>query len=167
MVFLETKRSLLLGRVRSQSFALAHHPRRVSALPGSFPCSNRLSRNTPFWRSSCPSGPYWGQRRERTLTIVVRSLALGDRRQGVAKDAGQRVVNGCTTGFASAAWLDWYPGWIAGFILGVVVALAMLLNMIAAAAAGVLVPISLRFKDRSACLIIMVTTTTDIVGSSS
>ena len=50
--------------------------------------------------------------------------------------------------------------------VGVVVALAMLLNMIAAAAAGVLVPISLRALkiDPALASSIMVTTTTDIVG---
>ena len=78
-----------------------------------------------------------------------------------------RFFTGCTTGFAVgglAGLVSWI--WIGKPILGVVVALAMLLNMIAAAAAGVLVPISLRALkiDPALASSIMVTTTTDIVG---
>ena len=129
--------------------------RRGSALPGSFPCSSRPSKNTPSGVLPSHRGPYWGNAGNQTLTIVVRSLALGE----IEDREWRRMLikeffTGCTTGFAVgglAGLVFWI--WIGKPILGVVVALAMLLNMIAAAAA-VLVPISLRLKDRSSsCLI--------------
>ena len=109
-----------------------------------------------------------GNAGNQTLTIVVRSLALGE----IEDREWRRMLikeffTGCTTGFAVgglAGLVSWI--WIGKPILGVVVALAMLLNMIAAAAAGVLVPISLRTLkiDPALASSIMVTTTTDIVG---
>jgi magnesium transporter len=109
-----------------------------------------------------------GNAGNQTLTIVVRSLALGE----IEDREWRRLLikeffTGCTTGFAVgglAGLVSWI--WIGKPILGAVVALAMLFNMIAAAAAGVLVPISLRALkvDPALASSIMVTTTTDIVG---
>ncbi len=109
-----------------------------------------------------------GNAGNQTLTIVVRSLALGE----IEDREWRRLLikeffTGCTTGFAVgglAGLVSWI--WIGKPILGAVVALAILFNMIAAAAAGVLVPISLRALkvDPALASSIMVTTTTDIVG---
>jgi len=109
-----------------------------------------------------------GNAGNQTLTIVVRSLALGE----IEDREWRRLLikeffTGCSTGFAVgglAGLVSWI--WIGKPILGAVVALAILFNMIAAAAAGVLVPISLRALkvDPALASSIMVTTTTDIVG---
>ncbi len=109
-----------------------------------------------------------GNAGNQTLTIVVRSLALGEIEDKEWKQLlAKEVLTGITTGFSIgllaglASWL-----WIGKPILGIVVFLAMLLNMIAAALAGVLVPIGLRSVkvDPALASSIMVTTATDIIG---
>lgn len=109
-----------------------------------------------------------GNAGNQTLTIVVRSLALGEINDKEWKQLlSKEVCTGCTTGFAIgalaglASWL-----WIGKPILGLVVFLALLLNMIAAALAGVLVPFGLRSMkiDPALASSIMVTTATDLIG---
>lgn len=109
-----------------------------------------------------------GNAGNQTLTIVVRSLALGEIenkewRQLLVKELFTGCINGLIIGGLAglASWL-----WIGKPVLGVVVFAAMLLNMIASAVAGVMVPISLRaFKvDPALASSIMVTTATDIIG---
>ncbi len=113
-------------------------------------------------------GGMGGNAGAQTLTIVVRSLALGEIkddewRRVLAKEITVGVVTGISIGLLVGliSWL-WkgYP------LIGVVVGLAMLLNMIAAALAGVLVPIGLRAVkvDPALASSIMVTTVTDVVG---
>ena len=104
----------------------------------------------------------------QTLTIVVRSLALGEIEdkewRGVL--AKELIVGftigitiGCIVGFISFIWKG-------SSILGIVAFLACMLNMTAATMAGVLVPISLRALkiDPALASSIMVTTVTDIIG---
>ena len=109
-----------------------------------------------------------GNAGSQTLTIVVRSLALGEIedkewRRVLVKE----VAVGCTTGLAIGiivGALSYF--WKGSPILGFVAFLAMMLNMIAAALAGVLVPIGLRTLkvDPALASSIMVTTVTDVVG---
>ena len=109
-----------------------------------------------------------GNSGNQTLTIVVRSLALGEIedkewRQLLIKELFTGCINGLVIGGIAglASWL-----WIGKPVLGVVVFAAMLLNMIASAVAGVMVPISLRALkvDPALASSIMVTTATDIIG---
>jgi len=109
-----------------------------------------------------------GNAGNQTLTIVVRSLALGEIedkewRQLLVKELFTGTINGLAVGGIAglASWL-----WIGKPILGLVVFAAMLLNMIASAIAGVMVPISLRTikVDPALASSIMVTTATDIIG---
>ncbi len=109
-----------------------------------------------------------GNAGNQTLTIVVRSLALGEIenkewKQLLIKELFTGGINGLVIGGLAglASWL-----WLGKPVLGAVVFAAMLLNMIASAVAGVMVPISLRaFKvDPALASSIMVTTATDIIG---
>lgn len=109
-----------------------------------------------------------GNAGNQTLTIVVRSLALGEIenkewKQLLIKELFTGSINGLAIG-GLAGFASWI--WIGKPVLGVVVFLAMLLNMIAAAIAGVMVPISLRALkvDPALASSIMVTTATDIIG---
>lgn len=104
----------------------------------------------------------------QVLTIVVRSLALGD-----VPDKGQRailvkelivgVLNGLAIGIVVGliALL-----WKQNIALGVVVFVAMLLNMVAAGLAGVIIPFGLKTLriDPALASAIMLTTVTDVVG---
>lgn len=104
----------------------------------------------------------------QVLTIVVRSLALGD-----VPDKGQQaillkelivgVLNGLAIGIVVGlmAWV-----WKQNFALGFVVFAAMLLNMIAAGLAGVVIPFGLKALriDPALASAIMLTTVTDVVG---
>lgn len=109
-----------------------------------------------------------GNAGNQTLTIVVRSLALGEIenkewKQLLVKELLTGCINGLAIGIVAGA-ISWL--WIGKPILGTVVFLAMVLNMLAAAVAGVMVPISLRALkvDPALASSIMVTTVTDIIG---
>lgn len=104
----------------------------------------------------------------QVLTIVVRSLALGD-----VPDKGQQAIvlkelivgllNGLAIGIVVGviAWV-----WKQNVALGVVVFAAMLLNMVAASLAGVVIPFGLKALriDPALASAIMLTTVTDVVG---
>ena len=104
----------------------------------------------------------------QVLTIVVRSMALGD-----VPDRGQRtillkelivgVLNGLAIGLVVGliAWI-----WKQNIALGAVVFAAMLLNMVAASLAGVVIPFGLKALriDPALASAIMLTTVTDVVG---
>lgn len=104
----------------------------------------------------------------QVLTIVVRSLALGD-----VPDKGQQAIllkelivgllNGLAIGIVVGliAWV-----WKQNIALGVVVFAAMLLNMVAASLAGVVIPFGLKALriDPALASAIMLTTVTDVVG---
>jgi len=102
-----------------------------------------------------------GNAGNQTLTIVVRSLALGEIEN---KEWRQLLIKELFTGGGLAGLASWL--WIGKPVLGAVVFAAMLLNMIASAIAGVMVPISLRALkiDPALASSIMVTTATDIIG---
>lgn len=113
-------------------------------------------------------GGMGGNAGAQTLTIVVRSLALGEIednewRRVLAKEIITGIVVGIAIGLVVGC-ISWL--WKGSIIIGAVVCLAMLLNMIAAALAGVMVPIGLRAVkvDPALASSIMVTTVTDVVG---
>lgn len=113
-------------------------------------------------------GGMGGNAGAQTLTIVVRSLALGEIednewRRVLVKEIITGVVTGLAIGVTVGA-VSWI--WQGSWIIGCIVFMAMLLNMIAAALAGVLVPIGLRAVkvDPALASSIMVTTVTDVVG---
>ncbi len=113
-------------------------------------------------------GGMGGNAGAQTLTIVVRSLALGEIednewRRVLTKEIIVSVVSGLVIG-STVGFISWL--WMGSWVLGAVVCLAMQLNMIAAAMAGVLVPIGLRAVkvDPALASSIMVTTVTDVMG---
>lgn len=107
----------------------------------------------------------------QTLTLIVRGLALGqieraNARWLIAKEISVAVLNGIAwaTVVAIVAML-WYRDWrIAGVIFA-----AMVINLLAAALAGVVVPLALkRFGvDPAVAGGVVVTTVTDVVGFAS
>ncbi|MBC2606820.1 magnesium transporter [Pelagicoccus albus] len=113
-------------------------------------------------------GGMGGNAGAQTLTIVVRSLALGEIedkewKRVLVKEIIIGSVAGLAIGIAVGA-ISWL--WQGSWLIGVVVFMAMLLNMVAAALAGVLVPVGLRAVkvDPALASSIMVTTVTDVVG---
>ena len=109
-----------------------------------------------------------GNAGSQTLTIVVRSLALGEiEGDGWRKVLLKEIIVGIFSGIAiglvvgTASWL-----WQGSLVIGIVICIAMLLNMIAAALSGVLVPMGLRALkvDPALASSIMVTTVTDVIG---
>jgi len=104
----------------------------------------------------------------QTLTVTVRGMALGDisRRNGLrtlTSEIAIGLVDGLVIGLLVAiiayVWKD-MP------VLGLVVGLAVFINMIAAAAAGFLVPMSLQLVkvDPALASPVLVTTITDTLG---
>jgi magnesium transporter len=102
----------------------------------------------------------------QTLTVIVRDMALGELKEGwpaLRKELILGVLNGLAIGLlvGVAGYL-----WKGDLHLGLIVSVAMLLNMIAAAMAGVLVPVTLRAVriDPALASGIIVTTVTDVAG---
>lgn len=82
----------------------------------------------------------------QTATIVVRSMALGELELGdimrvLVKEWATGLVKGVIFGFilGFVAWL-----WKGNVTLGIIAGVAMFLNMLVAATAGVLIPMTLR-----------------------
>ncbi len=109
-----------------------------------------------------------GNAGSQTLTIVVRSLALGEiENKEWRRVLIKEIMVGCSLGVAIGllvGLISWL--WRGNYIFGVVACIAMMLNMVAAAMAGVLVPIGLKTLkvDPALASSIMVTTVTDVVG---
>jgi magnesium transporter len=104
----------------------------------------------------------------QTLTLIVRSLALGEVRlrdtwRALGREALVGLVNGLCFGVVIGliGWL-----WKGVPMLGVVAAIAMVANMLAAAIAGTLVPLLLRRVGADPALAsgVIVTTFTDVTG---
>jgi magnesium transporter len=104
----------------------------------------------------------------QVLTLMVRGLALGQVGVGnlralLAKEVLVGMLNGTVwalvVGTVAALWFQDAP-------LGLVIGLAMLLNLVNAALAGVLVPLTLRRLNIDPALAggVVVTTFTDVVG---
>jgi magnesium transporter len=107
----------------------------------------------------------------QTLTLIVRGIALGqveraNARWLLTKEIAVAMLNGVAwaTVVAVVAYL-WYRNWkIAGVIFA-----AMMVNLLAAAMAGVLVPLTLKRLgvDPAVAGGVVVTTVTDVVGFAS
>ena len=109
-----------------------------------------------------------GNAGNQTMTIIVRSLALGEIEVNEAWRALRHefligLINGLAlgTGVGLVAW--WWQG---KPLLGAIIGLAMLGNLVVAAIAGVLVPTTLKRLNIDPALAssIFVTTATDVMG---
>jgi magnesium transporter len=107
----------------------------------------------------------------QTLTLIVRGIALGqveraNARWLLTKEVAVALLNGVAwaTVVAIATYL-WFRNWK----IAAVIFAAMVVNMLAAALAGVLVPLTLkRFGvDPAVAGGVVVTTVTDVVGFAS
>lgn len=104
----------------------------------------------------------------QTMTVAVRALATRDldtynARRIIVKELQVGLLNG--TAFAvliGAVAIFWFGN----FALGVVIAIAMVVNMVFAAASGILIPIALDKLDADPAIAssVFVTTVTDVVG---
>ncbi len=104
----------------------------------------------------------------QTMTIMVRSLALGeingrDTLAALWHEFRIGMIHGLTLGLlvGFAAWL-----WKGNPMLGVIIGVAMLGNLMVAAIAGVLVPMGLKLLrvDPALASSVFVTTATDMLG---
>ena len=104
----------------------------------------------------------------QTLTLMVRGLAMGQVGSGnlralLVKEVSVGVLNGIAwaivVGVVSALWFQDLP-------LGLVIGGAMAINLVVAAFAGVLVPLTLRRMNIDPALAggVVLTTVTDVIG---
>lgn len=104
----------------------------------------------------------------QALTVTIRSLALGEiaartGRHVLVKELLMSVLNGLSIGL-TVGLVGWF--WKGSVLLGLIVASAMFLNILAASAAGVLIPLGLRAAraDPALSSSIFLTTVTDVAG---
>ncbi len=104
----------------------------------------------------------------QTLTVIIRDLALGeitagDGRRALVKEITLGLLNGVAIGLA-VGLIGWV--WKGSMLLGVVAGCAMVLNQLAAAAAGVTIPLGLKALrlDPALASSIFLTTVTDVAG---
>lgn len=104
----------------------------------------------------------------QTLTILVRSLALGEihlesQKRVLIKELSVGFLTGLATGLVVGiiGWL-----WKGNLVLGIIASVAMIGNLICAAIAGVLIPLGLKALkiDPALASAIMLTTVTDVIG---
>ncbi len=104
----------------------------------------------------------------QTLTVVVRALATKELTSAnVRRVFNREVLIGLMNGVAFAliaAAITW--GWFRDWQLASVIAAAMIINLLAAALAGILVPLTLNRTgvDPAVSSTVFVTTVTDVVG---
>jgi magnesium transporter len=105
----------------------------------------------------------------QTLTLIVRSLALGeitlrDSWRTLSRELAIGLVNGLIFGIC-VGLLGMF--WQGSPMIGVVVGGAMMLNLVGAAISGTLVPLGLRFFKIDPALAsgVIVTTVTDVTGN--
>ncbi len=105
----------------------------------------------------------------QTLTLIVRSLALGEI---TLRDSWRTLTHEALIGLLNGVIFGLAVGligllWQQSIMLGVVVGLAMMLNLIGAALSGTLVPLGLRFfkVDPALASGVIVTTVTDVTGN--
>ena len=104
----------------------------------------------------------------QTITIIVRSLALGDVSPRDALPALRKeVLVGLANGVAIGGVLALVVGLVTGNVaLALVLGSALILNLLAAAIAGVCVPLTLRLLriDPALASAVFTTTVTDVLG---
>ncbi|MBV9786918.1 MAG: magnesium transporter [Chloroflexi bacterium] len=105
----------------------------------------------------------------QTLTLIVRSLALGeitlrDSWRTLSREMAIGLVNGLIFGLC-VGLLGMF--WQGSPMIGVVVGGAMMLNLVGAAISGTVVPLGLRFLKVDPALAsgVIVTTVTDVTGN--
>ncbi len=104
----------------------------------------------------------------QTMTVTVRAIATRD--LGAANAAqviGRETTVGIINGLIFATVLGLFSWWWFGSdLLGIVIAVAMIVNMLAAALAGILIPLALDHHeiDPAVSSGVFVTTVTDVVG---
>ncbi|NLD48444.1 MAG: magnesium transporter [Clostridiaceae bacterium] len=104
----------------------------------------------------------------QTLTIIVRSIALGELTFGNAKkvlvkEVGVGIMMGGAIGLtAGVLGMIWNKNYIFGFVIGI----AMLLNMVVATFSGYVIPVVLKKLkiDPALASAVFVTTITDVLG---
>lgn len=104
----------------------------------------------------------------QTLTIIVRSIALGEltlenAKKVLVKEIGVGLVTGITIGVtAGILGFIWEQNYIFGFVIG----FAMLLNMAVATFSGYMIPVILKKMkiDPALASAVFVTTVTDVLG---
>jgi len=104
----------------------------------------------------------------QTLTVIIRDLALGeitpgDGRRALLKEMILGLLNGLAIGLV-VGLIGWL--WQGNGMLGVVAGAAMFLNQLAAAFAGVVIPLGLKKLrlDPALASSIFLTTVTDVAG---
>jgi len=109
-----------------------------------------------------------GNAATQTLTVIVRSIALGElnwanTRKALLKEAAVGISNGLACGIVAGlvAWI-----WKGSPALGVIIGAAMVINMFVAATAGTLIPLALRAMkvDPALASSVFITTLTDVCG---
>jgi magnesium transporter len=104
----------------------------------------------------------------QTVTLIIRGLALGqvqwrDARWLLFREVGVGSINGllmaAVVGLATVAWIGTWK-------IAVIIGAAMLVNLLAAAAVGVMVPLTLRRLNIDPALSagVILTTFTDCIG---
>jgi magnesium transporter len=104
----------------------------------------------------------------QTLTLVIRSMALGqlndkNKRWLLSKELAVGTSNGLiwaiAIAFVTILWFD-------NIILGVLIGAAIVINLVAAALAGVTIPLTLKKMGIDPALSgsVLLTTVTDVVG---
>ncbi|MEE9332655.1 MAG: magnesium transporter [Granulosicoccaceae bacterium] len=104
----------------------------------------------------------------QTLTLVIRGQALGqinrsNTRAMLAKELAVGLLNGLMWAFVVSVFTYlWFGDWQIGLILGA----ALLINMICAAAAGLIIPVVMRKAGIDPALAggVALTTITDVIG---
>lgn len=104
----------------------------------------------------------------QTLTVIIRDMALGeiapgDGRRVLMKELILGLLNGLAIGVV-VGLIGWW--WKGSMTLGLVAGAAMLLNQLAAAAAGVMIPLGLKALriDPALASSVFLTTVTDVAG---
>ncbi len=104
----------------------------------------------------------------QTLTVAVRALATRDlgplnALRVISRETAVGLINGILFAAITGAFAWW---WFGSDGLGLVIAAAMVINLIAAALAGILVPLALDRLDVDPAIAsgVFVTTVTDVVG---
>ena len=104
----------------------------------------------------------------QTLTIIIRSIALGEidaknAKKILIKEFGVGIIAGISIGIAVAI-LGYM--WEKNVVFGLVIGIAMILNMVAATMSGFTVPVILKKVniDPALASAVFVTTVTDVLG---
>lgn len=104
----------------------------------------------------------------QTLTIIIRSIALGEidaknAKKILLKEFGVGLCTGIATGIAVALLGSF---WEKNMVFGVVIGASMVLNMVAATISGFTVPVILKKLniDPALASAVFVTTVTDVLG---